>query len=193
MSSCRAFATRRLATPSACSTQKSSASCSSNGTDCDPTGQAGGYFQYFGTAAGEPTKGYYSFDIGGWHVVALNSNCAQVGGCGAGSAQETWLKGDLATQTWFNEFVTGGGGNYGGPKGIIRMWAYLGLIDYGQTFLAWDLECVRAIERIDRLSLAQRFGITDEALARLELCRSPRRGDGFRHDIMTIADWRSRT
>jgi len=47
------------------------------------------------------------------------------------------VKGDLATPAWFNEFVTGGGGNYGGPKGIIRMWAYLALIDYGQTFLAW--------------------------------------------------------
>jgi beta-galactosidase len=46
-------------------------------------------------------------------------------------------KGDLPTPAWFNEFVTGGGGTYGGPKGIIRMWAYLGLIDYGQTFLAW--------------------------------------------------------
>jgi len=47
------------------------------------------------------------------------------------------VKGDLPTPAWFNEFVTGGGGVYGGPKGIIRMWAYLGLIDYGQTFLAW--------------------------------------------------------
>jgi beta-galactosidase len=46
-------------------------------------------------------------------------------------------KGDLDTPTWFDEFVTGGPGNYGGPKGKIRMWAYLGLIDYGQTFLAW--------------------------------------------------------
>ncbi len=46
-------------------------------------------------------------------------------------------KGDLTTPLWFNEFTSGGGGVYGGPKGIIRMWAYLALIDYGQTFLAW--------------------------------------------------------
>jgi beta-galactosidase len=46
-------------------------------------------------------------------------------------------KGDLPTPTWYNEFVTGGSGSYGGPKGIIRMWAYMGLIDYGQGFLAW--------------------------------------------------------
>ena len=56
------------------------------------------------------------------------------------------VKGDLATPTWFNEFVTGGGGNYGGPKGIIRMWAYLGLIDYGQTFLAWTFNTHRGGE-----------------------------------------------
>ena len=57
---------------------------------------APGYFEYFGTAAGDPAKGYYSFEVGEWHVVALNSNCAEVGGCDAGSAQERWLRVDLA-------------------------------------------------------------------------------------------------
>jgi beta-galactosidase len=56
------------------------------------------------------------------------------------------IKGDLPSPTWFNEFVTGGGGSYGGPKGIIRMWAYLGLIDYGQTFLAWTFNTHRGGE-----------------------------------------------
>ena len=56
------------------------------------------------------------------------------------------VKGDLPTPTWFNEFVTGGGGAYGGPKGTIRMWAYLGLIDYGQTFLAWTFNTHRGGE-----------------------------------------------
>lgn len=46
-------------------------------------------------------------------------------------------KGDLPTPTWYNEFVTGGSGSYGGPKGVIRMWAYMGLLNYGQTYLAW--------------------------------------------------------
>lgn len=68
----------------------------SGGTGCDTTGKAAGYFGYFGAAAGDPTKGYYSYDIGAWHVVALNSNCAQAGGCAAGSPQETWLRQDLA-------------------------------------------------------------------------------------------------
>lgn len=57
---------------------------------------AAGYYGYFGAAAGDPAKGYYSFDLGGWHLIALNSNCAAVGGCGPGSPQEQWLAADLA-------------------------------------------------------------------------------------------------
>lgn len=56
---------------------------------------AAAYFRYFGAAAGEPGKGYYSYDLGAWHVVVLNSSCAAVGGCGVGSAQERWLRHDL--------------------------------------------------------------------------------------------------
>jgi hypothetical protein len=40
----------------------------------------------FGRAAGDPRKGYYSFDLGRWHIVVLNTECARIGGCGAGSA-----------------------------------------------------------------------------------------------------------
>jgi len=54
------------------------------------------YFSYFGSAAGMPGQGWYSYDYGAWHVVVLNSNCAFVGGCGEGSAQEQWLRSDLA-------------------------------------------------------------------------------------------------
>lgn len=57
---------------------------------------AAGYFAYFGSAAGDPSRGYYSYDLGAWHIVVLNSNCSQVGGCGAGSPQEQWLRGDMA-------------------------------------------------------------------------------------------------
>ena len=60
---------------------------------------AAGYYQYFGSAAGDPKKGYYSFNIGDWHVVALNSVCSAAGGCGAGSAQEKWLRADLAANS----------------------------------------------------------------------------------------------
>jgi hypothetical protein len=66
------------------------------GTNCDTSGHASGYYGYFGAAAGDPTKGYYSYDIGGWHVIALNSNCDRIGGCQAGSPEEQWLAADLA-------------------------------------------------------------------------------------------------
>ncbi|HET6770371.1 MAG TPA: DNRLRE domain-containing protein [Actinomycetota bacterium] len=60
---------------------------------------AAGYFDYFGRLAGERGKGYYSFNVGDWHFVALNSQCSQVGGCGPGSPQYQWLQADLAAST----------------------------------------------------------------------------------------------
>jgi acid phosphatase type 7 len=72
----------------------------SGATDCSAENAgAAGYFGYFGALAGEPGKGYYSYDVGAWHLVALNSNCGRIGGCGAGSAQEQWLRQDLAAST----------------------------------------------------------------------------------------------
>jgi hypothetical protein len=53
---------------------------------------ASGYFGYFGSAAGDPSKGYYSYDLGAWHVVVLNSNLVMT----AGSPEEAWLRADLA-------------------------------------------------------------------------------------------------
>jgi hypothetical protein len=61
------------------------------------TAGASGYFNYFGAAAGDPSKGYYSYDLGDWHVVALNAMCEDVGGCEDISPQITWLKQDLAS------------------------------------------------------------------------------------------------
>jgi chitodextrinase len=55
------------------------------------------YYAYFGDRAGPPGRGYYSYDLGAWHIVSLDSNCSVIaGGCGAGSPQEQWLKADLA-------------------------------------------------------------------------------------------------
>ena len=56
------------------------------------TANATGYFGYFGAAAGPPDRGYYSFDVGDWHLVALNSNVDAA----TGSPQEQWLRADLA-------------------------------------------------------------------------------------------------
>lgn len=60
------------------------------------TADASGYFSYFGSAAGTAGEGWYSYDLGSWHVIALNSECDAIGGCGSGSPQLAWLIADLA-------------------------------------------------------------------------------------------------
>lgn len=52
---------------------------------------ASGYFSYFGDRAGSAGAGYYSYDLGNWHVVTLNSMVAH----GVGSRQLAWLQNDL--------------------------------------------------------------------------------------------------
>ena len=66
--------------------------CSASGT---------GYFTYFADngvtdAAGVNGKGYYSYDVGSWHVLALNTQCGQSGGCGGSSPEAKWIQSDLA-------------------------------------------------------------------------------------------------
>ena len=56
------------------------------------TSGASGYYAYYGANAGEAGKGYYSYDLGAWHIISLNSNVAAT----ETSAQVTWLKADLA-------------------------------------------------------------------------------------------------
>lgn len=56
------------------------------------TPNATGYYAYFGEAAGDPTKGYYSYDLGAWHIVVLNSEVDTE----LNSAQAQWLREDLA-------------------------------------------------------------------------------------------------
>ena len=59
------------------------------------TSTADGYFGYYGAAAGDPTKGYYSYDLGAWHIIVLNSNASDTTTT-AGMNQHNWLKADLA-------------------------------------------------------------------------------------------------
>lgn len=59
------------------------------------TPHAGAYFAYFCGLSGETYKGWYSYDLGAWHVVVLNSNCGDVG-CDVDSEQARWLRADLA-------------------------------------------------------------------------------------------------
>jgi hypothetical protein len=93
------------------------------------TANASGYFDYFGAAAGERDKGYYSYDKGAWHIVVLNSECKYwatgfIDGPSQCSSQQqadmiAWLKGDLAahsttcTLAYFHHprFSSGYGGN----------------------------------------------------------------------------------
>jgi Calcineurin-like phosphoesterase len=72
------------------------------------------YFDYFGAAAGERGKGWYSYELGDWHVVVLNSNC-EVVACGPGSEQEQWLRAELAASEaactlayWHHPLITSG-------------------------------------------------------------------------------------
>lgn len=66
---------------------------------------ASAYFDYFNGAgndsgrAGSRRRGYYSFDLGAWHVVALNTNCPEIGGCSTRSPQADWLRADLASHS----------------------------------------------------------------------------------------------
>jgi hypothetical protein len=83
---------------------------------------ASGYFEYFGAKAGDPTKGYYSYELGPWHIVVLNSNI----GMNAGSAQEQWLRSDLAMHptrcvlaVWHHpRFSSGEHGNNAGTQPV---------------------------------------------------------------------------
>jgi acid phosphatase type 7 len=66
------------------------------------------YYDYFNGSgasdgpAGPRNSGWYSYDVGSWHLIALNSNCATAGdqvSCAAGSTQEQWLRDDLAANS----------------------------------------------------------------------------------------------
>src|SRR5439155_426718 len=93
--------------------------------DTSPT--AADYFTYFGAAAGDPTKGYYSYDLGAWHVVALNSDVSM----SAGSAQEQWLRTDLAahplrcTLAYWHHPRFSSGSTHGSMVGSQPLWQAL--------------------------------------------------------------------
>jgi acid phosphatase type 7 len=62
------------------------------------SGTADAYWDYFGDRAGVRNEGWYSFDLGAWHVVVLNSECDEVG-CDKDGPQGRWLAGDLAASS----------------------------------------------------------------------------------------------
>jgi hypothetical protein len=91
---------------------------------------AAGYFNYFGSAAGEIGKGYYSYDVGDWHIIALNSECSDIGGCEISSPQGQWLQADLAANPstctlayWHKPRFSSG--NHGGTTSVQPFWELL--------------------------------------------------------------------
>ena len=95
---------------------------------------AAGYFDYFGDRAGPTGTGWYSYDLGGWHVIALNSNCVNVG-CGNGSEQERWLRADLAanqdkcTLAYWHEARFSSDNRHGNSAAVVPFWE--ALYEYG--------------------------------------------------------------
>jgi acid phosphatase type 7 len=96
------------------------------------TSDASGYFKYFGAAAGDPKKGYYSYSLGEWHIVALNSMCENVvGGCDATSPMLRWLENDLAsnpkkcTLAYFHYPLFSSGSEHGSVPKMKPIWEVL--------------------------------------------------------------------
>jgi calcineurin-like phosphoesterase family protein len=91
------------------------------------TAGAAGYFGYFAAAAGPPGLGYYSYDLGGWHLVSLNSEVA----LGPGSAQYLWLQADLAAHpqrcvlAYWHKPRFSSGANHGNNPGVAPLWDLL--------------------------------------------------------------------
>jgi hypothetical protein len=89
------------------------------------------YFDYFGSAAGDPKLGYYSYELATWHVIVLNSECEEVGGCDAGSAQEKWLRADLAahpaacTLAYWHKPLFSSGDKHGNDLDLKPFWQAL--------------------------------------------------------------------
>lgn len=96
------------------------------------------YFDYFGSAAGRPGEGWYSFELGEWHIVALNSNCDDVE-CDEGSEQYEWLREDLAenantcTLAFWHAPRYSSGATHAGTKSMEDIW---------QVLLEHDVELV---------------------------------------------------
>lgn len=94
------------------------------------TSDAAPFFDYFGERAGERGEGWFSLDLGSWHLVALNSNCDHVG-CRKGSAQERWLRSDLerhagqCTLAFWHAPRFSSGARHGGTTSVEDLWQAL--------------------------------------------------------------------
>jgi hypothetical protein len=112
------------------------------------TSGATGYYGYFGSQAGPSGQGYYSYNLGNWHIVSLNSNISMT----ANSAQVTWLRDDPAANTrpctlacWHHPLFTSGANH--APSALTRP-LYQALS--GKTYA--DSGLVLAIELVSGMS-----------------------------------------
>ncbi len=91
------------------------------------TAGASAYYAYFGATAGDPTKGYYSYNLGKWHIIVLNSEIST----SATSAQVTWLRQDLAsnpvncTLAYWHKPRFSSGSSHGSNPGTQPLWQAL--------------------------------------------------------------------
>ena len=90
------------------------------------TAGASGYYDYFGASAGDPSQGYYSYHLGAWHVVVVNSNID----VSANSPQLQWLAANLAANPtacavayWHHPRFSSG--THGSDVGIQDLWEVL--------------------------------------------------------------------
>jgi calcineurin-like phosphoesterase family protein len=97
------------------------------------TANAQGYRDYFGTRADPDGDGntWYSWNVGNWHLISLDSDCGDVGGCGAGSPQYEWLAADLladahqCTLAYWHHPRFSSGTTHGGRTSVQPFWELL--------------------------------------------------------------------
>ncbi|TMK42958.1 MAG: alkaline phosphatase, partial [Actinobacteria bacterium] len=92
------------------------------------TANGAGYFTYFGSLAGPSGQGYYSFDLGDWHIISLDGEISTA----VGSPQEVWLRADLAAHTnqcclaYWHEPLFDSGNIHGGQSQYVQpLWQAL--------------------------------------------------------------------
>jgi acid phosphatase type 7 len=90
--------------------------------------QAAPYFSYFGANAGPPGRGYYTYNLGAWHIIALNSN---INASSWGARQEDWLRKDLAenpakcTLTYWHHPFFSSGSEHGNSPHMLKLFKIL--------------------------------------------------------------------
>src|SRR5690349_19736325 len=85
------------------------------------------YYAYFGASAGPSGRGYYSYNLGAWHILSLNSNVSS----SSGSAQDTWLRADLAAHpnqcilAYYHHPLYSSTATYSSSRGLVNaLYAY---------------------------------------------------------------------